>query len=285
MSTEFPVYDVDASSFGTSVIDRSWQVPVMVDFWAAWCGPCRILGPVLERVSERLGGQVTLDKLDVDANPAISAEYGVRSLPTVILFKDGEEVDRFVGARSESAVEAFLEPYVSSSVAKQLAEAEELARSGKSTQAVELLEKMNLEFGEDPRVGIALAEQYLSRGDAEKARSLYDKLPANVQTEDSAKRVHAKLQFAELLVHAPSPSDLADRVGSGAANEDDVLELAAYDVVSGRYTDAMETLLQSLRTHREWERAKKGLISVFDLAGQQTPEVASYRRKLAALLY
>lgn len=280
---DLDIYDVGVSDFQTQVIDASRKRPILVDFWASWCGPCRMLSPILDRVVERHRGDVALAKVNADEEPELAARYGVRGLPTVKLFHDGEAVAEFVGARPEGAVESFLAPHLPDPAADVVATADELARSGQRDAAVEQLEAALGDQPENAAVATALGEHYLARGETERARALYNSLPATVQTEGPARVLAARLQFAEALAHAPPPSDLSSRAGHDA---EALVALAAYDVMAGHYDSAAERLFSALQTGGSGrEGARRALLDLMEIVGSGDSRAVAWRRKLAQLLY
>lgn len=279
------IFAVGAADFRTRVIEASRRRPVLVDFWAAWCGPCRMLGPVLERVVERSGGAVALAKVDSDREPDLAARYQVRGLPTVKLFRDGEVVDEFVGARPEGAVEAFLAPHLPDPAAAAVQEAGRLTAAGRREEAVTVLESAHAEHPASAALAGALGERYLERGLAARARALYDGLPAPAQADPAGRALAARLRFAETLARAPAPGALSTRAEEGDAEA--LFLLAAYDVMAGRFEDAAGRLFRILQGDAGWGggRARQALLDLMEIAGGGDARVGAWRRRLAQLLY
>src|SRR5688572_14180537 len=163
------VADVTEKDFQKQVLEASRKVPVLVDFWADWCGPCRVLGPVLERLAGEMGGGFELAKVDADANPALAAHFGVRSLPSVLLFKDGAPVDGFVGAQPEGAVREFLKPHVKTAAPSALAEAQRHLAAGNIKAAKRAFEEALRVEGEKDEAHLGLARLALAAGDVAEA--------------------------------------------------------------------------------------------------------------------
>jgi putative thioredoxin len=248
--------DVSEQDFQAKVIERSKQVPVVVDFWAEWCGPCRMLGPALEAAVQKRGGEVELAKLDTDANPRLSQAYGIRSIPAVKAFKDGEVVAEFIGAQPPPAIESFLDQLVPS-------EAEQLAESGDEESLRKALES-------DPRyapAAIGLGRLLLARGDADEARELLQPFPHDFVADGLAARAELEL------------SDHVDQAGELTA------AFEAWD--DGRPEDALETLQGALAEEQDADRKdelRRVMVAIFTELGADHPLAREHRRRLAAAL-
>ena len=277
-------FDVDERTFPSLVLERSHEIPVLVDFWAPWCGPCRVLKPILEKLSEEYGGRFLLAKVNSDENAALAARYGVRGIPNVKAFRHGEVVDEFTGALPERAVRDFIERLLPSPADDLLREAQQLRRRGDLAAALQRLEAAAALAPDDDEVKRALAEVLIELGRLEEAQAQIDAISAAGRLDEATKRLITRLEFAR----AATENEMALRERL-ARNPDDMearLRLAKQLVAAGRYAEGMDELLAMIRRDRRWndEAARKALLSVFELLGDD-PLVAEYRRKLASVLY
>ena len=244
--------EVTEATFEAEVIARSREVPVVVDFWADWCGPCRVLAPVLEKATAAHPEDVVLAKLDVDANPALSARYGIQGIPAVKAFRDGEVVSEFVGAQPPAAVEAFIESLLPSP-------AEELVGAGDEESLRQALE---LEPGRAD-AAVTLAQILRERGEEDEALSLLEGVSGDFEAEGLAARIRlARDAEGEL------------RTGLAAIDE-------------GRLEQGIDALLEVLAASEDGRREeiRKAVVGALAELGQDDPRAREYRRRLAAALY
>jgi putative thioredoxin len=274
--------DVSLADFAQHVLEESKHRPVVVDFWAPWCGPCKSLKPILEKLAAEYGGKFLLAKINSDDNQELAARYGVRGIPSVKAFVNGEPVDEFSGALPEGEVRTFLDRLIPSPAEELRAQAAELRRAGDLSAALQILaDASRIDPG---HIGVRLdaAEIMLDLNEADEARRLL----ASV-TDDADPRVpqlKARLQFM-----GAEGEDVAALTARVAANENDLearLKLANLLVAAGQHEAGMDQLLEIVRRDRGFgdDIGRKTLLSVFDLLGGGEL-VSRYRRLLASLLY
>ena len=281
------VIDVDKESFEQTVIDGSREHPVVVDFWAPWCGPCRSLGPILEKLAEEYGGRFVLAKVNSDENPELSARYGVRGIPAVKAFVDGEMVDEFSGALPEKAVREFLDRIVPSP-ADELRDAAAAAYAADrdADAALEILARAEALAPQNDEVRIDRAAILADAGRADEARAALASLKPITQMGERVSALRAKLDLAAGAAGAGGEDELAQRV---AANADDLtarLELA--HALAGRraYREALEQLLEIVQRDRRFgdDAGRKTMLKIFELIPGERELLSEFRRKLAKVL-
>ena len=281
-----PIVDVTAQNFASEVLERSAQIPVLVDFWAEWCSPCKMLMPVLAQLAEEADGGFMLAKVNTEEQQELAMQFGVRSLPTVKLFRNGAVVDEFMGALPEAQVRAFLDPYLERQSDSLLAEAQALADGGDVDAA---LTRAAAAHDEDPgnhRVTLGYIELLMMAGHMDDAQTMLAQLPANEQESAAAKRVVATLGFAQVAAKAPPLVDLQRKLAAEPDNSEARYAAAAHEVLQGDYEQAMQHLFEIFQRDRQYgeDSARKALVAVFELAGDHA-SVANYRRRMFALLH
>lgn len=282
MATQQVVRDVTDADFQSAVIEQSRTKPVVVDFWAPWCGPCRILGPVIERVAEQFADSIVVAKLNVDENPASSAQYRVQSIPAVKAFRDGRVVSEFTGALPEPNVRQFFESLAPSAIDQAVSAAEAKLAAGDQAGAEQAYRDVLAQQADNRGAVLGLASLLAKRGTYDEAISLLDRLPPDRQVKVQRHRI-----FLERYVSQHQGEDLADEAVA-APNDPRAryrygLLLAAQEL----YQEALEELLASVRLDRSWEdgAARKSMLAVFELLGMDAPLTRKYQRKLENVLF
>lgn len=277
-------FDVDAENFQQVVIEGSLRVPVIVDFWAEWCGPCRMLKPILEKLAEEFQGRFILAKVDSDKNQDIAGQYGVRGIPNVKAFLGGEVVDEFSGAIPEAEVRAFLQRLLPSPVDTLRIAAGRARDQGDLAQALQQLAEASKLDANNEAVRLDAADILLELGELDEARRLFDSLSPLTRMEEQARQVEVRLNFAQ--AGEGDEAGLRERLATQPDDLETRLRLANLLIANGRHQDGLEELLELVRRDRAWndEAARKAMLAAFDLLGGQNPLVADYRRKLARVL-
>jgi len=279
------VFDATAASFEDAVIRKSLQTPVLVDFWATWCGPCKTLGPLLEKLAGDYNGAFLLAKVDVDAEQELAAAFQIRSVPTVMLVKGGQLVDGFPGALPEGQLREFLKHH-GIEPAPAAEEAAEVAAPPVDPHAEVMRLRKAIEAEPDKaelRLDLALA--LLQTGAASEAEHLLDALPANLATDDRTIKARARLGFAALLKDAPPAEVLEAAIASDPADLRARHLLGVRKLVSGDAEAGLQQFIEMLQRDRAWgdNLAKKSLIDAFRVV-EDEDLVGRYRRKMASLL-
>ncbi|WP_313212538.1 thioredoxin [Stenotrophomonas sp.] len=281
------VFDATTETFETEVLQKSLQTPVLVDFWATWCGPCKTLGPMLEKLAGEYHGAFELAKVDVDTEQQIAAAFQIRSVPTVFLVKGGQIVDGFPGAVPEGQLREFLTQHGVVPLEAAPDEAETVEAPPLDPQAqVDVLRAAIAAEPDKEELKLDLALALLQTGATAEATALIDALPANLSTDDRAVRARARLDFASALQDAPAPEVLEARI---AANGDDLQARHLRGVqllLSGQDAAALEQFLDMLRRDRSYDdgRPRKLLIDAFKVI-EDEDLVGQYRRRMASLLF
>jgi putative thioredoxin len=287
------IKDISDASFMADVIEASKTAPVVVDFWAPWCGPCKQLMPVLERVVKGAKGAVTMVKINIDDNPAIAGQLGVRSIPAVFAFKDGQPVDSFQGGQPESELKKFVgrltgETDPAEEAATLVARAKDsLAAGDPGGAAQDYAQALKLD-GNNAEARAGLARVYLQSGNEAGAAELIASAPAALTDHPEIAAVRSQLTLAEEAPAAPDETaQLAAAVNANPDNLDARLALAKALAGSGRNGEAAEHLLYSVAKNRahNGEAARLFLLTIFEAEGSESEVSIKGRRQLSSILF
>lgn len=286
MSDSPHVFIVNENNFVDVVIEGSHRVPVLVDFWADWCAPCRMLMPILSQLADAYGGRFLLAKVNTDEQQALAARYGVRSLPTVKLFMHGAPVDEFMGALPESAVREFLDRHLPRQSDAILDNAIRAYEMGDAEQSIALLQ---IALGDDPdnvRIHAHLARILMTSGRIAEATKVLNAVPTRHATEPEILALKDQLEFAEIASTAPPDRELERLIESDPGNCQARYELSARHILGGRYEQALQLLLDIMKRDRGFrdDAGRKGMLTIFGLLGGGEL-VNRYRSKMSSALY
>jgi putative thioredoxin len=270
------IIEVTESSFEYDVIAYSKQTPVIVDFWAEWCGPCRSLGPLLERLTQEANGGFRLAKVNVDANPNLALRFSVRSIPAVKAFRDGRMVSEFVGAQPEDRVREFLRGIAPSQSDLQLEKAIGLAEMQQWANAEAAFRQYLSKHPDYPAALLGLAKTLLVQGKAAEGRKLLVNFPASKEYHDAEKL----RSLADALVRLPPADDLENPL-------DAAYQRALNLILRGNIEAAMDGLLDVLRENRGYRNGepRKVMVGLFEILGENNPSTRNYRAELASVLF
>ena len=260
------VIDADEATFASAVLEESARRPVVVDFWAGWCQPCRTIGPVLERLAVEHGGAFLLAKVDVDANPRLSQAFRIQSIPAVKAFADGRVVDEFVGAIPEPSIRGFVSRLLPTEADTTAAQAEAEERAGRTDLAERLYEQALRFEAKHVRATLGLARLAALRGDLDRAGSLLEPLRPNAEAE----RLLAAIEVSRWP----------------AAGGDGPIAVARRAAAEGRYREALAALMSTVSAGgAERDEARESMLKLFAVLGESDPLTVEYRRRLAAALF
>ncbi len=287
--SNFPfVVDIqDSAHFEQQVIEASKQQPVLVDFWAPWCQPCQILIPLLTSLAEEYKGAFIMAKVNSDEQQELVAAAGVRSLPTVKLYKDGLVVDEFMGAKTESELRTFLDAHIANETTDKINAALALAEAGDYKQATAMLKALNQADPANTDIYLAIASVYLQSGDYDNCQAVLKALPANIQVSETARKLQTELDLAQAVSNAPETDELLAQLQSNPDNHELRIQLANQYIVAHQYEQALEALMYVLKKDINFQEgeAKAAMLKIFEILGPQEPLTRQYRTKLATLLY
>ncbi len=281
------VVDATAASFEHEVLEASKTLPVLVDFWAPWCGPCKALTPILEKLAAAYAGRFKLVKVNSDDNVELATAFGVRSIPDVMAFRDGKPVAHFLGALPEPQVRAFIDKLLPSPSELERMRAAERKQSGDHANAVAALRKaLDLDAANDP-ARLDLAELLIQIKRHDEAAKLLDEIRPNIDFDARVEALKAAVAFAQSRAEGPDEEALRAKLTANPDDHEARLAVARLHAGAKRYTEALDQLLEIVRRDKDWNdgEARKQMLNIFNLAANQQALISEYRRKLASTLY
>jgi len=281
MTTPSPfVKDIDTANFPQGVLQRSREVPVVVDFWAAWCQPCLVLGPILEKVAAEADGAFELVKVDVDSNQELSAQYGVQGIPMVVAFRDGAIVDSFTGALPEPAIRQWIEGILPTELDLMVDQARTALLDGDDVTAEHILRQVLDQQSDHSEAGASLASMLIERGETDEAMIVLGRLAPGSEVD--------RLQSAARL-KASSGQDipeLEEKLAEDDSNEDARIDLAKALAAQSEFEPALDHLLTVVRAKGpKKDDARIAMLDIFGVLGDEHPLTQTYRRQLATALF
>jgi len=287
MSESSVVFSVTQADFQTRVIEASHQTPVVVDFWAEWCGPCRQLMPMLAKLVEGYDGKILLAKVNTEEEQQLAGQFGIRSLPTVMIFKDGRPVDQFMGALPEGQIREFLNKHVPRESDKLRQQAAELYHNDEVEQAIEVLKQANGLDPENYEILVDIAKITGNQGQFDLAWEILDSLPVDVASRQDVKELKAQLNMARQAGGDSDTAELQQRIEADGNDLEARKKLAAACAMHGDHEGALEQYLQIMSRDRSYndDAGRRGLLDLFELLGSDNPLTKTYRRRMFSLLH
>jgi putative thioredoxin len=285
------IKDTTTAAFATDVVRESRQQPVLVDFWAPWCGPCKQLTPALEKAVNAAGGKVKLVKMNIDEHPSIPGQLGIQSIPAVIAFRNGQPVDGFMGAIPESQINEFLRRVVGKDAGAEIAEAltaaSEARAAGDAQTAADIYSALLEQAPDNVEAAAGLADLLFEAGDQEAARAMLGRIAADKEDAPAVAAVRAKIKLAEEAAALGNPAELEARLAESPGDHQARFDLAVIQNALGKRTEAADNLLAIIRADRNWkdDAARQQLLKFFDAWGMTDEATLASRRKLSSILF
>ena len=288
------IKEVSEATFMQDIVEASKTKPVIVDFWAPWCGPCKTLGPQLEEAVKAANGAVTMAKVNVDENQMIAGQMQVQSIPTVFAFVNGQPVDGFQGAVSGSEIKAFVERVVAANggeteggLDSAVQSAEQMFEEGDFEAAIETFSAILQEDTNNVKSYVGLMKSHIELGDLDQAEAILNGIPLEISQKPEVESVHAQLELAKQALDAGPISELAKLVEKNPDDYEARFKLAQALHGSGQVEDAVDQLLELFKRDKEWndEAAKSQLFVIFEALEPNNPIVLNGRRKLSSLIF
>ncbi|MBZ0072993.1 MAG: thioredoxin [Thiohalobacteraceae bacterium] len=287
MSASPYVYDVTQETYPQLVVENSRQVPVLVDFWADWCGPCKMQLPVLLQLADAYQGKFLLAKIDTDTQRELAAAHDIRSIPTLKLFRDGQVVEEILGAQTEASLRTLLDKYVARASDDLRAQAAQRVSAGDVEGALTILREAKSQDPDNPRAQLDYLRTAMEAGRVDAAEQALTTMPHDIREDAEIRRYATLVAFARRIDGAPDRTALEQRIGKNADDLEARDLLAARMALAGDAEGALGQYLEMLRRDRRYgdDAGRKGLLAMFELLGNQGPLVQRYRSQLFNALH
>jgi len=279
-------FEVTEQNFASQVIEASHLQPVLVDFWATWCGPCQSLMPILEQLAQSYQGKFLLAKVEIDSQQGLANQFGVRSVPTVKLVKNGQIVDEFTGALPESQIRTFLDKHIENESDQLMQQALTLYQQGEREAALSQMGQILQAHPDNLNNKLVYTNILLREQHTDEAKKWLDNLSAEAGDNPQVQAMQAQLEFIHIVDNAPDMATVQQQVADDPGNSEARYQLSAHAILQGQFDIAFEQLLEVVKRDRQFQddAGRKALLKLFNLLGDSHELVSSYRRKLALAL-